>query len=117
MASGRSSARAGKGLRFAGEVLVPVVLLLGSAGCVREVSKPPRPFDLPRHDFIFVGMGTDRLKSLMGEPKHVDKANAGGRMETWRYDPGVVVIVEDGRVKFKYPPSRAKKTGRIMNDE
>lgn len=58
-------------------------------------------FDLPPEEFIYVGMDVGDMVRLVGTPQQKVSAPAG---ETWYYEFGVV-MVEHGRVKYKYPPS------------
>jgi len=104
-----------RGCRLALGAILAVVLALGAGGCVREVTRAslvPKDEEaakfreLPPEQFIYVGMDTERLKRLVGEPKRIEKPEEGGTMQVWHYDFGVV-IVEGGSVKYKYPPSRA----------
>ena len=67
-----------------------------------EPRRTPSRFDLPPHDFIFVGMDTETLTRLVGQPNEIEDA---GHAQEWYYDFGVVVI-EGGRVAFNYPESR-----------
>ncbi len=62
-------------------------------------------FDMPSEDFIAKGMSTEELKSLVGEPAQKEPLEATGS-EAWYYDFGVV-IMKDGRVQYKHPPSKA----------
>ena len=95
-----------------------VGLLPALSGCAgsQEASSPTRPtaqtqgeetseFDMPSQEFIAPGMTTGELKSLVGEPDQVEELEADSS-EAWYYDFGMV-IVKDGTVKYKYPPSRA----------
>lgn len=59
-------------------------------------------FDLPAHHFIYRGMEKDRLESLVGRPKGKDEA---GQRTAWYYDWGMVLL-QDGKVDYKYPPSK-----------
>ncbi len=94
-------------------ILVTAALAFICAGCAdtrqEQAAAEPRiipdreedtKFDLPAHHFIYRGMDTDRLTSLVGEP--IRKEDAGKR-EEWYYpwDPWGVVILRQGKVIFK----------------
>lgn len=107
-----SSARASRLAAAAASVLCGWCLV-GGAGCRTapapgqrppESRRTPSRFDLPAHEFIFVGMDARTLKRLVGEPREIAEAREG---EEWYYDFGVVVL-RGGKVRYKHPPSRAE---------
>ena len=96
--------------------LAAAALALAALGCgantEKETSASPRiipdqeektKFDLPPHHFIYRGMETDRLTSLVGEPQRKEKQQ---NRQEWYYDWGMVLL-KNGEVDYKYPPSRA----------
>jgi len=96
-------------------ILMTGALALLCSGCAdtrtEETTEKPRiipdqeeetKFDLPAHHFIFRGMDTDRLTSLVGAPKR--KEDEGKRQE-WYYDWGMVLL-RQGEVVYKHPPSK-----------
>jgi len=87
--------------------LTAALATLGAAGCFTtpqanpSARRPPSVFDLPAHRFIYVGMDVEMLTRLVGRPSEVARAPRG---EIWYYDFGAV-LVEEGRVTYKYPRS------------
>lgn len=97
-------------------LLSGVLLLAGCAGTEKpreerktsgqasEESKASSEFQLPPHHFIEAGMSTDRVTSLVGPPeKKVRKSN---HPDVWHYRFGLV-LVQEGQVRYKFPPSRS----------
>jgi len=86
---------------------VAALSLAGVGGCASEPAPQRRPeharsrFDLPAHHFIYEGMEVEMLRRLVGEPRDMSRA---GRAEVWYYNWGVVVV-EDGLVRYKFPPA------------
>ena len=80
---------------------------LGAVGCVATRGANPSArrsvsvFDLPADRFIYIGMDVEMLTRLVGKPSGVARAPRG---EIWYYEFGAVVV-EEGRVTYKYPPS------------
>ena len=70
------------------------------AKCPTEPSRAPSRFDLPPHDFIYVGMNVERVTRLVGSPQQIAPAP---NSEIWYYEFGAMVV-EEGHVKYKYPP-------------
>ncbi len=62
--------------------------------------------DLPPHHFIREGMDVERVRSLVGEPDR--KEQHSDRPDEWYYPFGILMI-EEGKVQYKYPPSRSEK--------
>jgi len=87
-------------------LVVGVLLVAGCTHAVRASSpgEPPPP-DLPPDALIHVGMSTEKLELLVGKPIAVEKTDEGENTEVWHYDFGVVII-QDGRVLYKWPPSK-----------
>lgn len=118
MASGKSLTARVSSLPAA--LLVVVWVLGGLAGC-RSAAQAVAPaargdrgrFDLPAHDFIYVGMAAQPLTKLVGEPREMERAGPG---EVWYYPFGVVVLA-GGKVQYKYPPSRSRVLPDITGPE
>lgn len=94
-------------------ISVGAVLILAAvaAGCSKAgVTRAERHsvaqglFGLPAHDYVYEGMDIALLKRLVGEPVSVDRE---GDRQVWHYGFGVV-LVRDGSVEYKYPPSRGQ---------
>jgi len=92
-----------------------LLALLAAAGCAQTqavrpqagAASAPSKFDLPACNFAYVGMDAEMLVRLVGRPAEVAPAPRG---EVWYYEFGAV-IVRDGRLIFKYPPSALSKAG------
>ena len=86
-----------------------VAMVLAVAGCAHIAAEPSPSessrLEVPPDAFIYVGMSVEELEPLVGEPLVIDRPTEREGVEVWRYDFGVV-IVEDGRVCYKWPPSR-----------
>ena len=85
-------------------------------GCIRTpVRRAESPttaeqndFQLPAHHFIYRGMDKSAVLNLVGPPNEVEKQEEPPEREDWYYDFGVVVL-EAGKVEYKYPPSKAAR--------
>ena len=110
----------------AAAVGVMAALALWCVGCAdtsqQTSTKEPRiipdqqdssKFDLPAHHFIYRGMETDRLKSLVGSPLRKEETGQG---QEWYYDWGMILL-RKGKVHFKYPPSRGVENPAPSPDE
>ncbi len=109
-------------IEHASHLLIGLVLVTTATGCAgtttnrpseQEESSPAETkkqaeetneFDLPPHHFIRGGMSTDRIRSLVGPPDRT--VQKSGRPDVWHYEFGVLMVA-DGQVQYKYPPSQA----------
>lgn len=66
-------------------------------------------YDMPPHHFIRRGMNVERVENLVGKPER--KQEKSGRPDVWHYSFGVV-MVEQGSVRYKYPPSELAEKDR-----
>jgi len=86
-------------------LVVGALLVAGCTHVVRASShgEPSIP-DLPPEALIDVGTSVEKLEFLVGKPIAVEKTDEGENTEVWYYDFGMVMI-QDGRVLYKWPPS------------
>ncbi len=86
-------------------VILLLLCLLQAGGCTGRQrtnrSEPPSPMA-----GVALGMDADDVRSALGAPDTVDE-RAGQGIAVWSYLDAGVVILEDDKVVFTYPPAAA----------
>ena len=101
-------------IRVAMETARILLITLTLAGCTQQGVSPgsesrerekPGQIRLAPETLIGIGMGADKVVHLVGKPVMVERIAHKPKTEIWHYEFGIVII-QDQRVKYKYPPSK-----------
>jgi len=91
-----------------------LLIALVLAGCAQQGVSPgsenaenqkPGQVKLAPEALIGIGMEADKVVHLVGKPVMVERMADKPKTEVWHYEFGIVII-QDQRVKYKYPPSK-----------
>ena len=80
-----------------------ILILALAAGCAGQpgpgaesVAAPPGP-----EARVEAGMTAEQVRAELGEPARRQSAGEAEEIQMWYYENGVVVILRDGRVRFR----------------
>ena len=80
-----------------------MLVLAFAAGCAGQPESGPESAAPPAgpETRVEAGMTAEQVRAELGEPALRQNAGQADDIQMWYYDNGVVVILEDGRVRFR----------------